>query len=323
MVDRTVFNSLKWQDLILKAKESQHMFCCLFSSFPQEWQDLILVKVRPSTYSWDLLFLLTGTSISLAFLCSSTSKHPAKDGYFSYQHLCVPGEERVSGARDVVVNFYALIVPKRAKKYELHKFPSLLTASSSATTRQVQDKIYTNYYFPLCDSSVAALRTTTVNFKNKYPSVCPPWTWTPLPFCSLRCCSSETPAQKGQTDTSKSVVLSVFRCLGSWRTTMHFLVLKWKCLCLCVSGLVQQVTIATPTGCCSGQLHTEAQKTNYWTSKLWTSSSYRSTMLYRPGFGILQKEKWSSEWLLAQPPLFIHVCPPLGTVNTACRTTNI
>lgn len=154
-------------------------------------------------------------------------------------------------------------------------------------------------------------------------SVCPPWTWTPLPFCSLTCCSSETPVQKGQTDTSKSVVLSVFRCLGSWRTTMHFLVLRWKCLCLCVSALVQQVTIATPTGCCSGQLPTEAQKTNYWTSKLWTSGSYRSTTLYRPGFGILRKEKWSSEWLLAQPPLFIHVCPPLGTVNTACRTTNI
>lgn len=104
MVDRTVFNSLKWQDLIFEAKESQHMLCCLFSSFLQGWQDLILVKVRPSTYSWELLLLLIGTSISLAFLCSSTSKHRARDDYFSLQHLCVPGEERVSGARDVVVN---------------------------------------------------------------------------------------------------------------------------------------------------------------------------------------------------------------------------
>lgn len=190
----------------------------------------------------------------------------------------------------------------------------------------MRQDLHTKYYFPHYESWVAALRTTKVNFKNKYPSVCPPWTWIPLPFCSLRCCSFGIPGQNGQTDrqtdTSKSLVLSIVWCLGRWWTTMHFLVLKWKCLCLCVNALVQQVTIATLTGCCSGQLCTKAQKTNYWTSKLWTSSSYTCTTVYRPDFGNFQKEKLSSEWLLAQPPLFNHICPPLCTVNTACRTPN-
>lgn len=78
------------------------------------------------------------------------------------------------------------------------------------------------------------------------------------------------------------------------------------CLFLYVNAKLQEVTIATPAGCCSGQLCTEVQKPHSFTSGLLLCTLDPSwhIMASGPGFGMLQKRKWDFEDLLVQFPFF-------------------
>lgn len=63
-------------------------------------------------------------------------------------------------------------------------------------------------------------------------------------------------------------------------------------LFLCINAKLQEVTIATPAGCCSGQLCTEVQETHSVTSGLLlcTLDPNRPIMVLGLSFGILQKK---------------------------------
>lgn len=79
------------------------------------------------------------------------------------------------------------------------------------------------------------------------------------------------------------------------------------CLFLYVNAKLQEVTIATPAGCCSGQLCTEVQKPHSLTSGLLlcTLDPSRHITALGPGFGSLKKRRWDFEDLLVQFP-FLH-----------------
>lgn len=177
------------------------------------------------------------------------------------------------------------------------------------------------WLFPSLWILCCSTRDCKVNSKNKYPSVCPPWTWTPLNFCSLRCCSFGIPGWRGQTEGTdrQRQITGSERILVSENNHVF-------------SG--PEVKVPMPLCKCLSAVgyHSNHNRVLQWAAlykgsenqllNISALDTYRSITVYRPGFGIFQKEKWSSEWLLAQPRLFIHICPPLCTVNTACRTPN-
>lgn len=125
-----------------------------------------------------------------------------------------------------------------------------------------------------------------------------------------------TPPPPGNTrpewiGTSTSLVLTISYGLGLQGTINAFNKCIWpwsESLFLCVNDELQEVTIATPAGCCSGQLCTEVQKTHSLTSGLLlcTLDPSRHIMALGLGFGILQKREWNFECLLIQSSFF-HV----------------
>lgn len=115
-------------------------------------------------------------------------------------------------------------------------------------------------------------RTTKVSFKSSYTWVYPPWTWTAFSFCSTLLYLLFSLGILVQKGTSPSLVLNIplltrqgtinafSKCIWPWSERV--------CLFLHVNAKLQEVTIATPTGCCSGQLCTEVQKSHSLTSGL-------------------------------------------------------
>lgn len=104
------------------------------------------------------------------------------------------------------------------------------------------------------------------------------------------------------------------KCICPWNESV--------CLLLCVNAKLHEVTIATPAGCCSGQLCREVQKTHSLTCGLLLCTLHpsRHIMASGPVFVILQKRKWNVEYLLIQSSFFMyHTCPFSCTVNIACR----